>query len=153
MFRVAHHIHLAIAVAHSQGHRLCNFGILSSLLWLWSGTGVICEPGTCKYILVWGTLHHLKCVLPDSPGVGGYLHAPQHAFVSTAHLSEQMHAPAQMMPFMPIMGEGRTRLQPTWVRDVADAIIHSLKLKEALGKDYYLAGPEVLTCAPAPAHP
>ena len=62
-------------------------------------------------------------------------------------------APAQMMPFMPIMGEGRTRVQPTWVRDVADAIIHSLKLKEALGKDYYLAGPEVLTCAPAPARP
>ena len=57
-----------------------------------------------------------------------------------------------MMPFMPIMGEGATRLQPTWVRDVADAIIHSLKLKEAAGKEYYLAGPEVITCAHAP-HP
>ncbi len=34
-----------------------------------------------------------------------------------------------------------------------DAIIHSLKLKEALGKDYYLARPEVMMCASAPARP
>jgi uncharacterized protein YbjT (DUF2867 family) len=52
-----------------------------------------------------------------------------------------------MLPFMPLIGGGTTRLQPTYVRDVSDAILHSLKLKQAVGKDYYLAGPEVMTCA------
>ena len=53
----------------------------------------------------------------------------------------------QVLPFMPLIGDGAMKLQPTYVRDVSDAILHSLKLKHAVGKDYYLAGPEVLTCA------
>ena len=51
---------------------------------------------------------------------------------------------------MPLIGGGSMRLQPTYVRDVTDAILHSLKLKHAVGKDYYLAGPEVVTCARSP---
>ncbi|EIE26745.1 NAD(P)-binding protein [Coccomyxa subellipsoidea C-169] len=52
---------------------------------------------------------------------------------------------AKQVPFIPLVGGGETKLQPTYVRDVADAVIHSLKTKEALGKEYFLAGPEVLT--------
>ncbi|CAK0735404.1 hypothetical protein CVIRNUC_000575 [Coccomyxa viridis] len=52
---------------------------------------------------------------------------------------------AKMLPFIPIFDGGRTKLQPVYVRDVADAVISSLKRKEAVGKDYYLAGPDIFT--------
>ena len=48
---------------------------------------------------------------------------------------------------LPIVGGGHARLQPVYVRDVADAMINSLRSRDAIGQDYYLAGPEVLTCA------
>ena len=52
---------------------------------------------------------------------------------------------AKSLPFIPIFDGGRTKLQPVYVRDVANAVISSLKTKAALGQDYYLAGPEVIT--------
>ena len=52
---------------------------------------------------------------------------------------------AKALPFIPIFGGGRTKLQPVYVRDVADAVITSLKIKAAAGQDYHLAGPEVIT--------
>lgn len=52
---------------------------------------------------------------------------------------------AKSLPFIPVIGGGSTRVQPVYVRDVADAVIASLKTKAALGQDYYLAGPEVMT--------
>ena len=36
-------------------------------------------------------------------------------------------------------------LQPVYVRDVANAMINSLKTKECLGQDYHLGGPDVIT--------
>ena len=48
---------------------------------------------------------------------------------------------------LPIVGGGHARLQPVYVRDVADGMINSLRSRDAIGQDYYLAGPEVLTCA------
>lgn len=49
------------------------------------------------------------------------------------------------LPFLPLVNDGETRLQPTYVRDAADAIIGSLNFKESIGKTYYLAGPEILS--------
>lgn len=49
------------------------------------------------------------------------------------------------LPFIPMVNDGDTRLQPTYVRDVADAMIGSLNYKESTGETYYLAGPEILT--------
>ena len=39
---------------------------------------------------------------------------------------------AKSLPFIPIFGGGRTKLQPVYVRNVADAVISSLKTKAAL---------------------
>lgn len=50
-------------------------------------------------------------------------------------------------PVLPIVGGGHARLQPVYVRDVADGMINSLRSRDAIGQDYYMAGPEVLTCA------
>ena len=54
---------------------------------------------------------------------------------------------AKKFPFIPLIDGGHTRLQPTYVRDVADAIVGSLNTKDTAGKTYHLAGPEVLTYA------
>lgn len=48
-------------------------------------------------------------------------------------------------PFVPIVGEGRQRVQPVWVRDVARAALETLHDAETAGKTYDLAGPKVYT--------
>lgn len=45
----------------------------------------------------------------------------------------------------PIVDAGEARMQPTWVRDVAEATYQLLKFEESKGQDYYLVGPETLT--------
>lgn len=73
------------------------------------------------------------------------LFKPAHVVGTEDRLYNTYATMAKQIPFTPLVGGGETKLQPTYVRDVADAVIHSLKTKESLGKDYYLAGPEVMT--------
>lgn len=54
---------------------------------------------------------------------------------------------AKRTPFLPLIDGGKTRMQPVWVRDVAAAIMNSLKTYDSLGQTYYLAGPDVMTVA------
>lgn len=55
---------------------------------------------------------------------------------------------AQFLPFLPLIGGGRTRLQPVYVGDVADAVIASIHpshdIVDPRGRVYELGGPEVL---------
>ncbi|ATN32676.1 complex I NDUFA9 subunit family protein [Rhizobium sp. ACO-34A] len=52
---------------------------------------------------------------------------------------------AQKMPFLPLIGGGKTRFQPVHVEDVAEAIARSVDGKLAPGKIYELGGKDVLT--------
>ncbi len=45
----------------------------------------------------------------------------------------------------PIVDGGGAKLQPTWVRDVAEASYQLLKHEESKGKTYFLNGPETLS--------
>ena len=47
------------------------------------------------------------------------------------------------LPVYPLFGDGRTRLQPVYVDDVAAAIAHVLQLSESPNPIYELAGPRV----------
>jgi NADH dehydrogenase len=51
---------------------------------------------------------------------------------------------AQMLPFMPLIGGGRTKLQPVFVDDVAEAVLRCLD-ESSCGKLYELGGPEIVT--------
>ncbi len=51
---------------------------------------------------------------------------------------------AQMLPVLPLIGGGKTRLQPVYVGDVAEAVAASLDAP-ARGKLYELGGPEIAT--------
>lgn len=53
-----------------------------------------------------------------------------------------MIAPA---PFVPVVGDGKTKFQPVWRDDVIDAFIKALDDHSTIGQIYQLGGPEALT--------
>jgi uncharacterized protein YbjT (DUF2867 family) len=52
---------------------------------------------------------------------------------------------ASMSPFLPLIGGGRTRFQPVYVGDVAEAILHAVERADAAGRTFELGGPAVMT--------
>ncbi len=50
---------------------------------------------------------------------------------------------AQLAPALPLIGGGRTRFQPVYVGDVADAVVRVLTDPACAGKTYELGGPRV----------
>jgi uncharacterized protein YbjT (DUF2867 family) len=52
---------------------------------------------------------------------------------------------AQVLPALPLIGGGRTRFQPVYVGDVADAIMVALDNPATDGQTYELGGPKVYT--------
>lgn len=52
---------------------------------------------------------------------------------------------ARYTPALPLIGGGKTKFQPVYVGDVADAVMASLWNGDASGKTYELGGPEVVT--------
>jgi NADH dehydrogenase len=54
-------------------------------------------------------------------------------------------AMARFAPALPLIGGGRTRFQPVYVGDVADAIVAALERNDAPKRTYELGGPRVYT--------
>lgn len=52
---------------------------------------------------------------------------------------------ARMSPILPLVGGGKTKFQPVYVEDVAEAVARAVDGKVAGGKVYELGGPEVLS--------
>jgi NADH dehydrogenase len=52
---------------------------------------------------------------------------------------------ARYLPFMPVIGSGKTRMQPIWVDDVAAAFAHALEDDRTIGQSYDLGGPKKMT--------
>ncbi|MEL7283058.1 MAG: complex I NDUFA9 subunit family protein [Pseudomonadota bacterium] len=53
------------------------------------------------------------------------------------------HPLATVLPFLPAIGGGRTKLQPVYAGDVADAIAQAVSNTEHAGKTFELGGPSV----------
>lgn len=54
-------------------------------------------------------------------------------------------AMASLSPVLPLIGGGKTKFQPVYVDDVADAICEALARPEAAGRTFELGGPRVYT--------
>ncbi len=52
---------------------------------------------------------------------------------------------ARNLPFLPLIGGGKTKFQPVFVGDVAEAVARSVDGNAAAGKIYEIGGPEVMT--------
>lgn len=54
-------------------------------------------------------------------------------------------AMARLSPVLPLIGGGKTRFQPVYVGDVADAVVAALEAPGSRGRTYELGGPHVLS--------
>jgi uncharacterized protein YbjT (DUF2867 family) len=54
---------------------------------------------------------------------------------------------ARFLPALPLIGGGRTRYQPVYVGDVAEAMVAALSREEVSGRTYQLGGPKVYSFA------
>ncbi|HEV8392548.1 MAG TPA: complex I NDUFA9 subunit family protein [Dongiaceae bacterium] len=54
---------------------------------------------------------------------------------------------ARLSPALPLIGGGKTRFQPVYVGDVAEAVVKAIETPAAAGQTYELAGPKVYTFA------
>jgi uncharacterized protein YbjT (DUF2867 family) len=52
---------------------------------------------------------------------------------------------ARYAPVTPIVGDGKRRLQPIWIEDVAQYFARALELPAAFGRTFELGGPEALS--------
>jgi NADH dehydrogenase len=59
------------------------------------------------------------------------------------HFFNRFAAMAQMSPALPLIGGGRTKFQPVYVGDVADAFLRMVEAEEPRGRTYELGGPRV----------
>ena len=51
------------------------------------------------------------------------------------------HPVSSLLPFLPAIGGGKTRFQPVYAGDVAEAIVAAVDREDAAGKTYELGGP------------
>src|ERR1700674_4047253 len=70
---------------------------------------------------------------------------PSVVFGPEDQFTNRFAALAQVLPVLPLIGGGATRLQPVYVGDVATAIADAVDGKTTAGATYELGGPEVLT--------
>lgn len=52
---------------------------------------------------------------------------------------------ATLLPALPLVGGGQTKFQPVYVGDIADAVLHAVRMPASAGETYELGGPDTLT--------
>ncbi|MBY0356268.1 MAG: complex I NDUFA9 subunit family protein [Rickettsiales bacterium] len=70
---------------------------------------------------------------------------PSVIFGREDNFFNQFACMSRFMPFMPVIGGGRTRFQPVYVDDVAEAFSVCLRQESTQGQTYELGGPEIMT--------
>lgn len=74
---------------------------------------------------------------------GAVILRPSIVFGPEDDFFNRFAALARYLPALPLIGGGRTRFQPVYVGDVADAVVAALDHHDAPGRIYQLGGPAV----------
>jgi len=82
-------------------------------------------------------------VFAEAPGVT--IFRPSIVFGPEDKLFNRFAAMAQILPFLPLIGDGQTLFQPVFVGDVARAVAKAVSGKARANTVYELGGPEVKT--------
>ncbi|WP_159946074.1 complex I NDUFA9 subunit family protein [Rhizobium sp. 18065] len=82
----------------------------------------------------------IQSILPDAT-----ILRPSIVFGPEDSFFNKFAAMARISPFLPLVGGGKTKFQPVYVEDVAEAIALSVDGRIASGKIYELGGRDVLT--------
>jgi NADH dehydrogenase len=80
--------------------------------------------------------HAVRDLLPHAA-----IARPSIVFGPEDQFFNRFAAMAQLSPVLPLIGGGRTRFQPVYVADVADALVRMLDDEETRGRSYELGGP------------
>ncbi len=70
---------------------------------------------------------------------------PSWVYGPTDRTLNRFVAFARYLPFIPVLGNGRTRVQPVFVNDLAEAVALSVEMPRAANKVYEIGGPQTLT--------
>jgi len=70
---------------------------------------------------------------------------PSIVFGQEDEFFNKFAAMASLSPVLPLIGGGKTKFQPVYVDDVADAICAALSSPEAAGRIYEIGGPRIYT--------
>ncbi len=84
-----------------------------------------------------------KAVMKSLPGAT--IIRPSVIFGAEDQFFNKFAAMAGISPVLPLIGGGKTKFQPVYVDDVADAICAALERPEAAGKIYEIGGPRIYT--------
>jgi uncharacterized protein YbjT (DUF2867 family) len=133
----------SFAAIHGQGARqVARASAMAGVQRLVHVSGLGADPASASpYIRARGIGERLvKEAFPEAtilrPSV---LFGPEDAFLN------RLAGLARVMPVLPLFGTGETRLQPVYVRDIAEAAAQALAAPVTMGKVYELGGPRVYT--------
>lgn len=76
---------------------------------------------------------------------GAAILRPSIVFGPEDEFFNRFAALARLSPVLPLIGGGRTRFQPVYVKDVAEAVVRALETGAADGRVFELGGPEIYT--------
>jgi uncharacterized protein YbjT (DUF2867 family) len=82
----------------------------------------------------------VRQVIPDA-----IIMRPSVIFGPEDQFFNRFAAMARLMPALPLIGEGKTKFQPVFVGDVAEAIARAVEGRAMPGTTYELGGPEIAT--------
>ena len=119
---------IAKACADENVSRLCHVSALA------------CDKGTSKYAKT--KLEGEKAVLANYPKAT--ILRPSVMFGEDDNFFNMFAELSRYVPFLPLIGGGKTKFQPVFVGDVADAAVKSVldPTEKYQGKTYQLGGPE-----------
>ncbi|MBF0152488.1 MAG: complex I NDUFA9 subunit family protein [Magnetococcales bacterium] len=132
-FANIHHLGTQNVVDIAKRHGVKRFIHMSSL-------GTRPQAASLYHRTKWAAEEYLR-----HSGIPYTILRPSVIFGPRDNFVNQFARMMRYQPFMPILGDGLSRMQPIWVEDVVHCVVAALDDPDTLGHTFELGGPERLT--------